>query len=270
VFERTGALFRLIAEDRAATSAPFLEQFRKVRARDGHGFRTELEYRALPDVPSDDVLASEWQIRRQSFATVCRTLSLQHRTHLRILDLGAGNGWLSRRLAQAGHCPVAVDLNDDGDEGLQASRNGDEKFALVQAHFDALPFEPGQFDLVIMNASLHYAADPERTLAAASRMVVRSGALAVMDSPMFTRFQDGEAMVSRQLEQLRERYGIENPIRPGVGFLTFTMLQRAAGAAGRRGRFVASPGPLLWRLRRRFASSRLGRPAAAFGVWATK
>jgi hypothetical protein len=62
-------------------------------------------------------------------------------------------------------------------------------------------------------------------------------------------------------------HGIEVPLRPGAGFLTFAALDRAASALGMEGRFFPSRGPLRWRLRREIGRLRLGRAPAAFGVW---
>ena len=59
---------------------------------------------------------------------------------LDILDIGAGNGWLSNRLAQKGHRPVAVDIFTDGLDGLGAARHYGMSFPLVEAEFDRLPF----------------------------------------------------------------------------------------------------------------------------------
>src|SRR5260370_16718616 len=83
---------------------------------------------------------------------------------LRILDLGAGSGWLSARLTEVGHSCVAVDWLDDAEDGLGAIRHYPIRFTCVQADFDDLPLAPGQFDVAIFNASLHYSNDPARTL----------------------------------------------------------------------------------------------------------
>ena len=112
-------------------------------------------------------------------------------TPLHVLDLGAGSGWLSHRLTALGHRVVAVDAIDDEVDGLGACRHYAGDFAAVQADFDALPFAPAQFDLVVFNGSLHYAADTGATLERAHRVLAPGGALVVMDSPMFRADGDG-------------------------------------------------------------------------------
>ncbi len=61
---------------------------------------------------------------------------------LRILDLGAGNGWLSNRLAQRGHSLLAVDLLTNPEDGLGAFTNYETLFTPVQAEYDRLPLGP--------------------------------------------------------------------------------------------------------------------------------
>jgi hypothetical protein len=137
----------------------------------------------------------------------------------------------------------------------------------VQADFDALPFSKGQFDLLVFDASLHYAPDPRRTLLDASRMLAMGGALAVMDSPMFDSDRDGLMMADAQIGRIRQQYGLAEPIRPGKGYLTFDALDATAADAGMRGRFFSSQGTLGWRARRSVSRLRLGRAPASFGAW---
>ena len=59
---------------------------------------------------------------------------------LRLLDLGAGNGWLSYHLARRGHEAAAVDLTVNDFDGLGAHVHFDAPFTPVQAEFDHLPF----------------------------------------------------------------------------------------------------------------------------------
>src|SRR5207253_9034594 len=107
----------------------------------------------------------------------------------------------------------------------------------VQADFDALPFQAGEFDVVILNGSLHYSADPAATLTEAARTLAANGTLVVMDSPMFDRKADGDAMVESQLRAFVTDYGIVDAVQPGIGYLTFAQLHNVALGLGLRDRF---------------------------------
>jgi SAM-dependent methyltransferase len=261
-------VFRFLTPDRLAASEPLVRQYRAVRAREGYLGRTAEYYRMLPCVPPDDPHAAEWRIRAESFQQLQRfALPPGGSAAIRVLDLGAGNGWLSHRLSSLGHHVVALDRLDDGEDGLGACCHYPTPFLRVQADFDALPFVPNQFDLVVFNGSLHYAPDVPATLARARRMIARHGALAVMDSPMFRRDEDGLAMVADKLRRFKTDYGLTEIVHPSVGFLTPSSLSGAVAPLGLGGRFVRSRGPLRWRVGRELARVRLRRAPAAFGVW---
>ena len=264
-----GGVYHFMLPEQTDSAQPFLSQYRSVRRADGHTEVAVASYATLPVVPRGSPNAAEWQIRRRSFDTAVSRGGLRSNPRRRVLDVGAGNGWLSARLSELGHDVVAVDLDDDAGDGLGAVKSR-KPFPLVQAHFDAMPFAPGQFDLVMMNASLHYSPDPGFTSEAAARLLRPGGTLMVMDSPMFEDPADGEAMVAQQLDALRSSYSMEQPMRPGVGFLTFAGLQQIASRIGRGARFFTSHGPLVWRVRRAWAARRLGRAPAAFGVWVAR
>jgi SAM-dependent methyltransferase len=270
-YGRRDAIYRFLTAGREAAAGAFLRQYRIVRAHDGFRSSSPEYYRMLPSVPREDPHAAEWRIRRESYAHLQRyALPAVWAGPVRALDLGAGCGWLSHRLAAFGYRTVAVDCLDDDADGLGACRHYPDAFTTVQADFDALPFEPQQFDLVIFNASLHYSADPAATVAEAKRMLIAGGVIAVMDSPMFAREADGEAMLAAQERSMERENGLERPIRPGKGYLTFAALDRMARNLGLRGRFYPSRGPLAWVVRRQFTRWRLRRAPAAFGLWVAR
>lgn len=270
-FEQQGSLWRFLSAARQRESAAFVAQYRHVRERDGHRPPAPEYYRMLPTVLRDHPQAEEWRIRRESYARL-----LEHAVpdiwvgSACILELGAGCAWLSYRLATLGHRVVAVDRLDDEADGLGACRHYPIAFPAVQADFNALPFEPYQFDVVVFNASLHYSSNPAASLREAARMVSPGGAMAVMDSPTFRRETDGEAMVVDQRRRMQVEHGIAEPIRGGVGFLSNEGMERAFRSVGLRGRFFQSRGPFTWRLRRLVGRCRLGRQPAAFGVWVAR
>jgi SAM-dependent methyltransferase len=267
-FGPRAGVYRFLSSERAEKAEPFHRQYRAVRAREGYRPTTPEYYRTLPDVARDDPLAGQWRVRRESYVHLQRyALPAVCRGAVRALDLGAGSGWLSHRLAASGHRVVAVDRLDDEADGLGACRHYPVSFAAVQADFDALPFEPAQFDLVVFDGSLHYSPDPAATLDEATRVLAPDGAIAVMDSPMFVREGNGQAMVADEVRRMEAAQGLGSILRPGVGFLTFAALERAASSHGLRGRFFPSQGPIGWRVRRQRAWLRLRRAPAAFGVW---
>jgi SAM-dependent methyltransferase len=267
-FTRANGVYRFLSVRRAEAAEPFQRQYRLVRQREGYRLASPDYYRRLPMVSPDDPHATEWRIRRESLAHLQRhVLPAVRRAPIHVLDLGAGSGWLSHRLAADGHRAVAVDRLDDETDGLGACRHYPVPFAAVQADFDALPFEPFQFDLVVFDGSLHYAPDPATTLTAATRMLTPGGAIAVMDSPMFSSDGDGQAMVAQQLQRLEIDHGLPKAVRPGVGFLTFDTLEAVGRRLGLRPRFLRSRGPLTWWIGRQVARLTLRRAPAAFGVW---
>jgi SAM-dependent methyltransferase len=268
---RRDNLFDGLSGPRAAGAEAFAAQYRTVRAGDGFRRDEPQYYRMLPCVAQADPRSAEWRIRRESYATLRRQLLPDSwQRSIRIADLGAGSGWLAHKLVALGHSAVAVDRLDDDVDGLGACRHYPVSFPAVRADFDALPFEPEQFDMVVFNASLHYSPDPRATLDAAHRLLVPGGVLVVMDSPMFHDAGDGRQMVAAELCRFAGERAVASPERAGAGFLTFSTLNRAATHLRRTTTFTPSRGPLGWRVRRAIGRIRLGRAPAAFGVWVAR
>jgi SAM-dependent methyltransferase len=249
---------------------PFLREYRQVRGREQRRRASADYYRMLPAVPVDDPHAWEWQIRRETYGRLLRRVFADGPSLMRVLDLGAGSAWLSHRLAELGHHTVAVDVLDDDADGLGAARHYASRFPAVQADFNALPFLPHQFDLVVFNGSLHYAHDVGDALARAHDMLASGGALVVMDSPMFHSDGDGRAMTTERARRFQLQYGLASVVRAGAGYLTFPSLEAAAQALQLQSAFVPSRGPFGWRMRRRLAYLRLRRAPAAFGLWVAR
>jgi SAM-dependent methyltransferase len=267
-YDRRDGVWRFLTAARAERLAPFITQYCAVRDRDGHRRMLPSEhYRTLPSVPRTDPQAAEWLVRRETYHHLLQRVLASSSQPMHVLDVGAGTGWLSHRLASLGQRVVAVDALDDEADGLGAWRHYGVPFVVVQADFDALPFVPKQFDLVVFNGSLHYAPDAAATLARARRMLAGGGALVVMDSPMFHRDRDGAAMVDEKHRHFRHDLAIATDVRSGVGYLTFARLSAIAQSLDLHAQFVPTRGPLPWRVRRQFARVRLRRAPAAFGLW---
>lgn len=246
----------------------FLSQYRSVRDRDGYRPGSPAYYRALPSTLPSDPQHAIWTIRQRSFERF-RKMVLARFRHARpsILDLGAGNGWLSYRMTIDGCRSVAVDIFDDDRDGLGACSHYDLPFARVKADFDALPFSRRQFDVVVFNGSLHYSPNVRATLARVAPLVAPGGVIAVMDSPMFECPIAGRSMRDRTIERFRRDYGLADPIVPGEGFLLFSTLADTIRTLGFEADFFETQGNLMWTLSRFAGRMRHGIQPASFGVW---
>jgi SAM-dependent methyltransferase len=82
---------------------------------------------------------------------------------------------------------------------------------------DALPLEPGLFDVALCVDSLHYAPRLRRALIELRRVTRRGGLLLGLGSPVFRRREDGEAAVARRMRELSRRYAfaVAREVLPG-------------------------------------------------------
>jgi SAM-dependent methyltransferase len=258
-------IYRLLKPGRLQEIEPFLAQYRRIRGEDGYRQRGAAYYRSLPNVEARDPQATTWRIRQESFRNLGRVLRRFRGRPLRILDLGAGSGWLSARLTEVGHSCVAIDWLDDVEDGLGAIRHYAIRFTCVQADFDELAMAPGQFDVAIFNASLHYSNDPAGAIRRARETLAPDGILVVMDSPVFGTDDAGRRMVD--VQQIAFGAACDQVVRWGVGYLTDGGLALAARNAGLRLSWIPSRGGLRWAVKRRIAGFKQQRTPAKFGIW---
>lgn len=243
------------------------------RAKEGRGVGGDVELLALPYLGRGP-LAGEWAVRARSFdSLVERWLK---RGGKRILDLGAGNGWLCYRVALRGHFPVAADIRIDNVDGLAAGAGYrthlQSMFPRVAASFEAIPFAADSFDAAIFNASLHYTLDLECALREAIRVVVSGGGIFIMDSPFYRSEETGQRMVEEKLRTASRRFGEMAADLVGLPFIEFLTPQRLTKASAHLGmewhrhrvRY-----PLWYELRPLVARVRRRRPPSRFDIWVT-
>ena len=193
----------------------FLEDYLKVRHAEGRGSLGADYYLALPDRDLTGRLPDQWAIRAASFHYLERRILPAIEKHaarpLRIADLGAGNCWLSYRLALRGHNSIAVDILTDPLDGLDAGRHylPHAEFSRINGEFDDLPFASGSLDLAIYNASIHYSTDYRCTLTEIRRCLRPGAPFLIVDSPVYRSPRDGERMVDEKRQRFQTMYGLE-------------------------------------------------------------
>jgi SAM-dependent methyltransferase len=212
----------MVAESRRQ----FLEDYGRIRSAEGRGSEESAYYRALPFADLSGRNTDQWRIRARTFRYfVHRVLP---RRHSKVLDLGAGNCWLSYRLAKLGHQPAAVDIFSDARDGLRAARHYPVGFPTIEADFDRLPFTSASFDLVVFNASLHYSADYARTLAEARRCLRPEGRVVILDSPVYKLTRHGEQMRAERQVFFERQHGFRSEALRSIEFLDEPMLDTLA------------------------------------------
>jgi ubiquinone/menaquinone biosynthesis C-methylase UbiE len=218
----------------AATRRQFLDEYSAVRAFEGRGADDAAWYFELPYRDLSGGLSEQWRIRAQSWRCLERRVlpdfARKIGPALRILDLGAGNCWMSWRLANLGHSPVAVDIFTDPRDGLRASRHYTEQtaFPVIEAEFDNIPLPAGSADLAIFNASFHYSADYERTMGEIKRVLQPAGAVVIMDTPVYRLPRHGRMMVEERKRLYKERFGFPSDAQRSVEYLDENMLDHLA------------------------------------------
>ena len=155
-YTKQDGVWRCLPPERAARYEAFLKDYEAIRSAEGRGATRPEYYRALPFTDLSGKRSAEWQLRARSYRIfVERILTPIERKRgeaLKILDLGAGNAWLSSRMRRRGHLPVAVDLRTGSLDGLGAICQYDLPLNAVQADYDCLPCPQASFDLVVYNA----------------------------------------------------------------------------------------------------------------------
>lgn len=258
---------RALPPEAAAHHARFMADYERIRAAEGRGSESAAFYLALPYRDTSGRNRTQWRMRARSYDEIVPRLP----EGSRILDLGAGNGWMSFRLALAGHRPVAVDLLANDRDGLGAAQHYRARlpalFARFQAELRRLPFADAQFDAAVFNASFHYAEDGEACLREALRCVNPGGLVIISDTPWYAREESGRQMLAERRAAFLRRHGTPADALASLGYLTDERLRRMAEALSIRWQVHRPWYGLRWALRPLVAQLHGRREPSAFRLY---
>jgi SAM-dependent methyltransferase len=231
----------------------FITDYETVRSFEGRGSPDTGYYRALPFKDLTRNFSADWAIRARSFQVLVKQvltpLQKRFQRFLNILDLGAGNGWLSNRLAGQGNNIVAVDLLVNEQDGLGAWKHYEHPFVPVQAEFNRLPVMNDFIDVAIFNASFHYSENYEETLAETLRVLNENGLVVIVDSPIYHHHTSGEKMVEERMSAYLARYGFASDSLESENFLTYRRMRELSDSLGIRWQYIRPFYGLRWWLR---------------------
>lgn len=261
-------IWRCLLPETEASVHQFIKEYETIRKAEGRGSADSEYYRALPFQDLNGNLAGDWQIRARSYQAllehVLPRLEDTNRGPLHILDLGAGNGWLSNRLSQSGHYLAAVDLTINDFDGLGAHIHYETSFTPVQADFAQLPFVSNQVDLAIFNASFHYAAGYAQVLQEVLRVIDYHGLIVIMDTPVYRSESSGEQMIRERQALFRQQYDFPSNSLPSQNFLTHSRLEDLSHSLGIHWQMIQPDFGLSWPVKRFLSRLRARREPASF------
>ncbi len=162
----------------------FEKLYLQLREKEGRIY-TDEEVAALPEIAENHPHYNEWQMRKQSCDKLINYLQKKS-TPLKILEIGCGNGWLSRRLAIIeGSKVIGTDINFT--EIQQAAK----VFCNVpNLHFfyskpDSDNFKDGQFDVVVFAASIQYFPSLNEVINNSLKLLTPSAEIHIIDSHFY-------------------------------------------------------------------------------------
>ena len=273
-----GGIWRALPPQRAAYFERFMREYQTVREAEGRGSDSAAYYLALPYQDLSGRNSEQWAIRAQTYRYLEHKLlpEIESRVarELKVLDLGAGNGWMSYRLALRGHSPVAIDLLISERDGLAAAAHYrgtlTQLFPLFQAELDRLPFADNQFDLAIFNASFHYSEDYVETLGEAIRCLRPGGTVVLADTAWYKRERSGRQMLAERQKAFAERYGFPSDAITSLEFLTDTRLAEMEQHFGFSWKAHSPFYGLRWAMRPVLAKLKGKREPSRFRIYAAE
>ncbi len=269
-------IIEALPPERTRHYARFIEEYERIRSAEGRGSEKEAFYLGLPYTDTSGRNCAQWQIRARSYdCLMAQVLKLNFPTGGgRVLDLGAGNCWMSFRLAIAGHHPCAVDLLTNASDGLGAAENYrrylPELFPRFRAELARLPFQDEQFDAAIFNASFHYAEDCEVALREALRCLRPGGMVIISDTPWYSSEESGRKMVSERHTNFLRRYGTASDSIRSLEFLTDARLRELEEHLSIRVTIHTPRYGFRWTMRPLVAKLRNRREPSQFRIYAAR
>ncbi len=269
-------IIRALTPDARRRYARFCEEYLAIRRAEGRGSDDPAYYLELPYRRGAGPVDWQWPMRARTYRCFERKILAPIEgaagRPLSILDLGAGVGWLSYRLALRGHRAVALDLLDDPLDGLGAARHYPHEIRRIQAELDRIPLADEQFDLVVFNASFHYATDYRAALRECRRVLGWGGQVAILDTPVYESYGHGERMREERQAGFERKYGFRSDSVLSMEYLDEKMIRALGKDLNMRWRVERPWYGLRWHLRPLKARLTGSRPPSRFkilvGSWA--
>jgi SAM-dependent methyltransferase len=269
-----GGIVHALPPERTAYFLRFMQDYERIRAAEGRGSESQKFYLSLPYNDISGRNNGQWHIRGRSYDCLINHVLDAPARGKTVLDIGAGNCWMSFRLALLGYRPVAVDLLTNEDDGLGAAMHYQhalpDLFPRFQAEITRLPFQSRQFDVVIFNASFHYSEDYEASLGEAFRCLRPGGMVVISDTAWYSREESGKKMVSERRAAFLQKHGTASDTIQSLEFLTDERLRAMEERLSIRWKVFFPQYGLKWAARPLIARLRGSREPSRFRIYTAR
>lgn len=187
--------------ERVKPDTGFEENYIAIRRHEQRIYSDE-ELVQLPVVGKQHPHHTEWQIRKRSCARLVNHLN--RKRPLKILEIGCGNGWLSRELSNIpGSKVIGIDVNFT--ELQQAARvfSHIPNLQFIYGDIRSEIFEEMEFDCIVFAASIQYFPSVQEIIAYALAKLKKDGEIHILDSP-FYKPAEIDAAKKRTLDHYQE------------------------------------------------------------------
>ncbi len=174
----------------------FEEKYLEVRQKEGRVFGDDL-VRKLPYLFDSHPLNKEWLYRADTLDRFSGYL-LKRKGVSSMLDLGCGNGWFISRIRPFLSSTLFFGLEINRTEVEQAARlfSATGTAFLYGDVFEEI-FEPGYFDLIVLNSTLQYFSNPCELIDRLLDLLNKKGEIHILDSPIYKNEAERDAASER-------------------------------------------------------------------------
>lgn len=142
---------------------------------------TDAQVLLFPNIASDHLHFTEWQIRKQSCLRLITYLKKKNKA-FKILEIGCGNGWFSAKLSKLTHSEViGLDINhSEISQAINVFKRDNLKF--LHNSFPCEALTGVKFDIILFAASVQYFSSFQATINQAMKHLNEGGEIHITDT----------------------------------------------------------------------------------------